>query len=70
MIEPNDSSEAEFKRILEVSQLDLDYQNLQEMFKNLTELASGITGAELSLVIGSKVKSDFDIKTLPLMFSI
>ena len=50
MIEPNDSSEAEFKRILEVSQLDLDYQNLQEMFKNLTELASGITGAELSLV--------------------
>ena len=50
MIEPNDSSETEFKRILEVSQLDLDYQNLQGMFKNLTELASGITGAELSLV--------------------
>ncbi|UAB85650.1 GAF domain-containing sensor histidine kinase [Zunongwangia sp. SCSIO 43204] len=47
---PNDSSEAEFKRILEVSQLDLDYQSLQEMFKNLTELASSITGAELSLV--------------------
>ncbi|MCL6219493.1 GAF domain-containing sensor histidine kinase [Zunongwangia pacifica] len=50
MIGPNDSSEAEFKRILEVSQLDLDYQNLQEMFKNLTQLASSITGAELSLV--------------------
>ncbi|MFC6858037.1 GAF domain-containing sensor histidine kinase [Zunongwangia atlantica] len=50
MIAPNDSSEAEFKRVLEVSQLDLDYQSLQEMFKNLTELASSITGAELSLV--------------------
>ena len=50
MIKPNDSSENEFKRILEVSQLDLDYQNLQEMFKNLTTLASIITGAELSLV--------------------
>jgi len=29
-----------------------------------------VEGAELSLVIGSKVKSDFDIKTLPLMVSI
>ncbi|MDN3595493.1 GAF domain-containing sensor histidine kinase [Zunongwangia endophytica] len=50
MIAPNDSSEEEFKRVLEVSQLDLDYQSLQEMFENLTKMASKITGANLSLV--------------------
>ncbi|WBL22798.1 GAF domain-containing sensor histidine kinase [Zunongwangia sp. HRR-M8] len=50
MIAPNDSSEEEFKRVLEVSQLDLDYQSLQELFENLTNMASKITGANLCLV--------------------
>jgi len=29
-----------------------------------------VEGADLSLTIGSKVKNDFDIKTIPLMISI
>lgn len=42
--------ENEFKRILEISDLDLDYSNLQDHFKDLTKLAAKVTGADISLV--------------------
>lgn len=40
----------EFKRLLSLAELDLDYSNLEADFKDLTQLAAKIAGTELSLV--------------------
>lgn len=40
----------EFKRILELSDLDLDYSSLDEHFKELSRLAASVAGTEISLV--------------------
>jgi signal transduction histidine kinase len=42
--------ENEFERILELSELDLDYTNLNEKFKDLTKLAARVAGSEISLL--------------------
>ncbi|MBZ9632096.1 GAF domain-containing sensor histidine kinase [Salegentibacter sp. LM13S] len=46
MITPN----TEFKRLVALSEFDLDYNKLKENFKNLSELAAKVTGTEISLV--------------------
>lgn len=40
----------ELERLLSLSEFDLDYNNLQENFKDLTKLAAKVAGAEISLV--------------------
>jgi signal transduction histidine kinase len=40
----------EMDRILSLSELDLDYSNLQNNFKDLTRLAAKVAGTEISLV--------------------
>lgn len=40
----------EYERLMSLSDFDLDYSNLQENFKDLTELAAKVTGSEISLV--------------------
>lgn len=40
----------EFQRLIALSDFDLDYTELKENFKNLSELAAKLTGAEISLV--------------------
>lgn len=40
----------EFERLIELSELDLDYSNLEENLTDLTDLAARIVGAEVSLV--------------------
>jgi signal transduction histidine kinase len=40
----------EFKRLIELSKLDLDYNNLEEHLDDLTKLAARIVGTEVSLV--------------------
>lgn len=42
--------ENEFLRLLSLSELDLDYTNLQENFKKLTRLAAKVAGTEISLI--------------------
>lgn len=42
--------ENEFHRLLELSELELDYTSLQEEFKDLAVLAAGIAGTEISLI--------------------
>lgn len=44
------SDEDEFERLVELSELDLDYTNLEEDLQDLTELAARIVGTEVSLV--------------------
>lgn len=40
----------EFLRLLSLSELDLDYANLHENFKELTRLAAKVAGTEISLI--------------------
>lgn len=40
----------EFERIINLSEFDLDYTNLQDSFENLASLAAKIAGSEISLV--------------------
>ncbi|NCI46597.1 GAF domain-containing sensor histidine kinase [Sediminibacterium soli] len=40
----------EMNRVIELSELDLDYLSLQDSFKDLTRLAAKIAGTEISLV--------------------
>ncbi|WP_207531666.1 GAF domain-containing sensor histidine kinase [Desertivirga arenae] len=40
----------EFERIINLSEFDLDYTNLQDSFENLARLAAKIAGSEISLV--------------------
>lgn len=40
----------EYERLLELAELDLDYTNLQDDLEDLTKLAAGIVGAQVSLV--------------------
>lgn len=40
----------EFERLLELSDLDLDYSDLKENFKDLLKLAARVAGADISLV--------------------
>lgn len=40
----------EMKRVLELSEFDLDYSSLQENFKDLTKLAAKVAGTNISLV--------------------
>lgn len=40
----------EFKRVLELSELDLDYSSLDEHFKELSKLAARVAGTDISLV--------------------
>lgn len=42
--------ENELERIINLSELDLDYSDLKESFKDLTRLATIITGADISLI--------------------
>lgn len=42
--------EKEFERILDLSELDLDYTNLSEQFNDLTKLAAKVAGTEISLI--------------------
>jgi len=42
--------ENEFERLLDLSNYDLDYNNLEDQFKDLTKLAATIAGTEISLV--------------------
>ncbi|GAC1528885.1 MAG: GAF domain-containing sensor histidine kinase [Sediminibacterium sp.] len=42
--------ENEMERILDLSEFDLDYSNLQNNFKDLTKLAAKVAGTEISLV--------------------
>lgn len=48
MIMPDTALEME--RVVELSELDLDYSNLQEEFKDLTSLAAKISGTPCSLI--------------------
>ena len=40
----------EFERLIELSELDLDYTNLEENLEDLTQLAARIVGTEVSLI--------------------
>jgi GAF domain-containing protein len=40
----------EFERVIELTELDLDYSNLEENLEDLTNLAARITGTEVSLI--------------------
>ncbi|WP_439882314.1 GAF domain-containing sensor histidine kinase [Pontibacter sp. MBLB2868] len=40
----------EFSRVIDLSELDLDYSNLNERFKDLTKLAARVAGTDISLV--------------------
>lgn len=40
----------EFERLIELSELDLDYNSLEEHLEDLTKLAAGIVGTKVSLV--------------------
>ncbi len=42
--------ENELKRLLNLSELDLDFTNIEDSFKDLTTLASKVTGTSVSLV--------------------
>jgi signal transduction histidine kinase len=42
--------ENEFERLVELSNYDLDYSNLESHFKDLTKLAAKIAGTEISLI--------------------
>lgn len=42
--------ENEFERLIDLSELDLDYSNLEEHLEDLTKLAARIVGTEVSLV--------------------
>lgn len=42
--------EKEYERILDLSELDLDYTNLSEQFNDLTKLAAKVAGTEISLI--------------------
>ena len=42
--------ENEMERLLALSELDLDYTNLNEQFADLTELAAKVTGTDISLI--------------------
>jgi signal transduction histidine kinase len=42
--------ENEMKRVIELSEFDLDYSSLQENFKDLTKLAAKVAGTNISLV--------------------
>ncbi|MHA6247942.1 GAF domain-containing sensor histidine kinase [Pontibacter sp. CAU 1760] len=42
--------ENEFERVLDLTELDLDYSNLDEKFKDLTKLAARVAGTEISLL--------------------
>ncbi len=62
----------EYKRILELSEFDLDYSSLDEHFKELSKLAARVAGTEISLVniIDSYTqwtvsKQGLDLETMP-----
>ncbi|MDR9414967.1 MAG: GAF domain-containing sensor histidine kinase [Gracilimonas sp.] len=40
----------EYQRLLELTDLNLDYSNLQEQFSDLTKLAAKVAGVEMSLI--------------------
>ncbi|WP_373519991.1 GAF domain-containing sensor histidine kinase [Aquiflexum sp.] len=40
----------EFERLIELSEYDLDYSNLESHFKDLTKLAAKVAGTEISLI--------------------
>ncbi len=42
--------DSEFERVLELSDYDLDYKDLESQFKDLTKLAAKVAGTEISLV--------------------
>lgn len=45
-----DNEETEYRRIKSLSKFDLDYDELQNEFKSLVELAAMISGAEMSVI--------------------
>ena len=46
----NNIPKNELDRLLNLSEFDLDYSNLEESLKNLTNLAAKIAGTEISLI--------------------
>lgn len=46
----NPIPEKEYARIKELSELDLDYSNLNEQFNDLTKLAAKVAGTDISLI--------------------
>ncbi|MFP8488936.1 GAF domain-containing sensor histidine kinase [Gracilimonas sp. Q87] len=46
----NPIPEKEFERLMELSELDLDYSDLDDQFKDLTKLAAKIAGTAISLI--------------------
>ena len=46
----NPIPEKEFERVLELSELDLDYSSLDEHFSDLTKLAAKVAGTDISLI--------------------
>jgi hypothetical protein len=42
--------ENEMDRLLSLSEFDLDYDNLEDNFKDLTRLAAKVAGTEISLI--------------------
>jgi signal transduction histidine kinase len=47
---PDINNETEYKRLIELSELDLDYSSLKENLEDLTQLAARIAGTEISLI--------------------
>jgi len=47
---PNNQPENEYERLIELTELDLDYSNLKGNLEDLTKLAARIAGTEISLV--------------------
>src|SRR5687768_3882440 len=42
--------ENEFNRIIDLTELDIDYSDLAEHFKDLTKLAAKVAGTDISLI--------------------
>ncbi|WP_198597312.1 GAF domain-containing protein [Gracilimonas amylolytica] len=47
---PGPIPDREYDRIMELSELDLDYSNLNSQFKDLTKLAAKVAGTDISLI--------------------
>lgn len=50
MNDQNGNIKNEFNRVLDLSEFDLDYSDLNDHLKDLTRLAANVAGSEISLV--------------------
>lgn len=50
MLKHQDSQNKEFERVLDLSEYDFDYSEMQEQLKDLTRLAANVAGSEISLI--------------------